>query len=78
MSEAKTVDTKPVVLDLDPGTYYWCACGHSAKHPFCDGAHKAVGMHPLKFEVAEAKKVALCACKHTTGQPFCDGSHTKI
>jgi len=78
MSEAKCVDTKPVVLDLEPGTYYWCACGLSAKHPFCDGAHKASGFKSLKFEVTEAKKVALCACKQTAGQPFCDGAHKTL
>ncbi len=75
MSEPKMVDTKPVVLDLEPGTYYWCACGQSAKHPFCDGAHRGTGLSPVKFEVEAAKKVALCACKATANKPFCDGSH---
>ena len=78
MNEAKVVDTKPVVLELEAGTYYWCACGHSAKHPFCDGAHKGSGITPHKFELAEAKKVALCACKRTASQPFCDGAHSKL
>ena len=27
--------------------YYWCACGHSSKQPFCDGSHKDTGMAPL-------------------------------
>lgn len=78
MSESVVVDTKPVVLELEAGTYYWCACGRSAKHPFCDGAHKGSGVAPVKFELAEARKVALCACKHTTSQPFCDGAHAKL
>lgn len=78
MTDAKVVDKKPVVLELEPGTYYWCACGHSAKHPFCDGAHKGSGIVPRRFELAEAKKVALCACKHTGDQPFCDGAHAKL
>jgi len=78
MSDAKVVDTKPVLLDLEPGTYFYCACGLSAKHPFCDGAHKGSGLAPKKFEVTEAKKVALCACKHSGGEPFCDGAHKKL
>jgi len=78
MSEAKVVDTKPVVLELEPGTYHWCACGRSAKHPFCDGSHKGTGIVPVEFKVAETQKVALCACKHTGNPPFCDGSHAKL
>jgi CDGSH-type Zn-finger protein len=30
----------PTVLEPEPGTYYWRACGRSAKQPFCDGSHK--------------------------------------
>ncbi len=78
MSEAKVADTKPVVLDLEPGTYHWCTCGHSAKQPFCDGSHRGTGFSPMKFELAEAQKVALCACKQTGNGPFCDGSHAKL
>ena len=77
MSEAKVVDTKPVVLELEPGNYHWCACGRSAKHPFCDGSHKGTGIVPVAFELTEPKTVALCACKRTGNPPFCDGSHAK-
>lgn len=78
MSEPNVADKKPAVLELEAGTYYWCACGHSAKQPFCDGSHKETGFHPLKFEVAEKGKTALCQCKHTGSQPHCDGSHHKL
>jgi len=78
MSDAKVVDTKPVLLDLEPGTYFYCACGLSAKHPFCEGAHRGSGLAPKKFEVTEAKKVALCACKQSGGEPFCDGAHKQL
>jgi hypothetical protein len=27
MSEPVIADTKPVVMELEPGTYYWCRCG---------------------------------------------------
>ena len=78
MSEPKVADKKPAVLELEPGTYYWCACGHSAKQPFCDGAHKTTDFTPLKFEVIEKGKKALCQCKHTGTKPFCDGAHHKL
>jgi len=78
MSEPKVVDTKPTVLELEPGTYYWCACGHSAKQPFCDGAHKGTGLVPVKFEVGEKGQKALCQCKHTGNKPNCDGSHRNL
>ncbi|QZZ21469.1 CDGSH iron-sulfur domain-containing protein [Leptothermofonsia sichuanensis E412] len=78
MSEPVIFDTKPVVMDLEPGSYYWCSCGQSANQPFCDGSHKGTGFTPLKFEIAETKTVALCNCKHTGNTPFCDGSHSKL
>ena len=33
----------PIVIELEPGTYWWCACGRSSKQPFCDGAHSKIG-----------------------------------
>jgi CDGSH-type Zn-finger protein len=78
MPEPKIAALKPDVLDLEPGTYYWCACGLSAKQPFCDGAHKGSGMGPLKFDVTEAGKKAMCNCKHSATKPFCDGAHKNL
>ena len=75
MSDAIAADTKPMVMELAAGTYFWCACGRSAKQPFCDGSHKGTDCTPLKFELAETKTVAMCLCKKTSGMPFCDGSH---
>lgn len=40
MDKPKIVDTKPVVMDLEPGKYAYCTCGLSAKQPYCDGVHK--------------------------------------
>jgi len=78
MSEPVIADTKPVVLELEPGAYYWCSCGRSSNQPFCNGAHKNTGFAPLKFEVTEKRSVALCNCKHTGNSPYCDGSHSKL
>uniref|UniRef100_A0A8C6NXQ4 Iron-binding zinc finger CDGSH type domain-containing protein n=1 Tax=Nothobranchius furzeri TaxID=105023 RepID=A0A8C6NXQ4_NOTFU len=60
--------------------YAWCACGHSKKQPFCDGAHasKAPGIKPVRFTPDKDKAVLLCACKQTKNQPYCDGSHLKV
>ena len=78
MSEPTIYDKKPAVLELEPGTYWWCACGKSSNQPFCNGAHKGSGMGPTKLELTEKKTVALCNCKHTAGKPFCDGTHKSL
>ena len=78
MSEPTVADTKPAVLELEPGDYWWCSCGQSANQPFCDGAHKGTDFTPVKFTIEEKKTVALCLCKKTGDQPFCDGTHTNI
>ncbi len=78
MSEPLVAQKSPIVKKMEPGTYYWCACGRSANQPFCDGAHGETGFAPLAVEIAQAKTVAWCACKHTKTPPFCDGSHAHL
>jgi len=78
MSKATIAAREPAVLTLEPGTYYWCACGLSKKQPFCDGSHKGTGFEPVVFEIEQQKKVALCQCKQTDTPPFCDGSHNQL
>lgn len=70
-------DHKPLVVDLEPGTYYWCSCGKTKTPCFCDGSHKGTGLEPLAFDLKEKKQVALCSCKRTKTPPFCDGAHLK-
>ena len=78
MTNPKVAQKGPYVLDLQPGTYWWCACGKSKQQPFCDGSHKDTGMNPVKFELTEAKQVALCGCKRSSKQPYCDGAHNSL
>ena len=72
-----TQTISPISLDLEPGTYWWCACGKSKNQPFCDGSHKDTSHTPVKFEVTQKKSAAYCVCKKTANRPFCDGSHNK-
>ena len=80
MRKPKIVSLEPMQKELEPKTYYWCACGHSKAQPFCDGSHNTLGggFTPVKFEIEEKKEVWLCMCKHTGNPPFCDGMHCKL
>ena len=75
----KIAGTKPEILELEAGKYYWCSCGLSQKQPFCDGSHKGPECNseltPVAFELSEKKKVALCTCKLSKKGHLCDGSH---
>ena len=78
MDQPEIAQKSPYVLDLAPGTYFWCACGRSKNQPFCDGSHKSTTFTPVKFEITQPTQVALCGCKRTKTQPFCDGSHKQL
>ncbi len=78
MTEPVIAAKEPAVLTLEPGTYYWCACGRSKDQPFCDGSHEGTGIEPVAFEIDERKQVTLCLCKHTATPPWCDGAHKKL
>jgi CDGSH-type Zn-finger protein len=80
MAEAAVIAQKgPYQVDVKQGQkYFWCACGRSAKQPFCDGTHKGTGFAPNIFVADQDKSVWLCGCKQTGNQPFCDGTHSKL
>jgi len=78
MNEPLIAQKAPKKLTLEPGTYYWCACGRSKNQPFCDGSHKVTEFTPLAFTIDETKDVWLCQCKHSKNKPYCDGTHRTL
>lgn len=76
--DKKIAQKAPFVMELEPGTYAWCSCGHSTNQPYCDGSHKGSGMAPTIEVLEEKKTVAWCGCKNSENGAFCDGSHTKL
>ncbi len=78
MSDAVRASDTPFPVEVEAGkNYFWCACGKSAKQPFCDGSHKGSEFTPVKYRAEESKKVFFCGCKTTATPPLCDGSHGK-
>ena len=65
-------------VELEPGDYWWCACGLSKDQPFCDGSHKNTDISPVKFTIEEKGFYYLCGCKRSGRKPFCDGTHGKL
>lgn len=79
MSEPVMAQASPFPIEVEAGRrYFWCACGRSAKQPFCDGAHKGTGLTPLPFVPEKDGKLFFCGCKATGKSPLCDGSHKRI
>ena len=78
LAEPNIAKRSPYIVQLEPGDYWWCACGRSAKQPFCDGSHKGSEFSPVKFTVTSKAPLALCGCKHTGNKPFCDGTHNSL
>lgn len=78
MEEPQIAGRAPIVAELQPGTYYWCACGRSKTQPFCDGSHKGTCFEPKELVLTEPKRCALCTCKRTGHAPMCDGAHKRL
>jgi CDGSH-type Zn-finger protein len=79
VSKPEIPQKSPYAVDVEAGkNYFWCACGKSAKQPFCDGSHKDTDFEPLKYAAEASKTVYFCGCKQTAKQPLCDGSHNKL
>jgi len=67
----------PVMMELEPGIYYWCSCGKTKTEPFCDGSHEGTDKLPVEFKVME-KKIGICTCRRTKKAPYCDGTHARV
>jgi len=78
MNEPVVANKNPAVIELEPGTYWWCACGRSSNQPWCDGSHKGTQFQPVELNIDESKKYALCQCKHSNNGAFCDGTHRQL
>jgi CDGSH-type Zn-finger protein len=76
MAEPVVAQKAPYGVAVEAGkTYWWCACGKSAKQPFCDGSHKGGEFAPKPYTADKDGTVYLCGCKHSAAAPLCDGSH---
>ena len=77
---AKPICTQksPYVLACEKKKYVWCACGKSAKQPFCDGSHKGTDFSPIIVDNVKEGNIAWCGCKATGNSPYCDGTHSKL
>lgn len=79
MSEPNIAQKGPYEIDVKAGrSYFWCACGGSARQPFCDGSHKGSAFQPVAYKAEEDATLYFCGCKRTGGRPFCDGTHNGL
>ena len=69
---------KSIPLEMEAGTYMWCACGYSKNQPFCDNSHIGTIFEPLEVVLTESRKYSWCACKLSAKKPFCDSSHKQL
>ncbi len=76
MNDPVRAADSPFAVEVESGkSYFWCACGKSAKQPFCDGSHKGSEFNPVKYTAEKDARLFFCGCKSTGNQPLCDGSH---
>lgn len=79
MTDAIIAEKEPCAVEVKAGKrYFWCACGRSAKQPFCDGSHKGTGIAPVMWKAERDEEVYFCACKQTGDKPLCDGTHETL
>jgi CDGSH-type Zn-finger protein len=78
MSKPEIAAKKSIMMDMEPGEYWWCACGKSKSQPFCDGSHQGTEFTPKQIKIEEKQTVFWCQCKRSGNTPFCDGTHKEL
>ncbi len=79
MTEPHIAQKSPYAVEVKEGkTYYGCACGKSAKQPFCDGSHQGTEFVPIAYKAEKTGPAWFCGCKHSGAKPLCDGAHKKL
>jgi CDGSH-type Zn-finger protein len=79
MTEPVIAQKAPYEVEVQQGkTYYWCACGKSARQPFCDGSHAGSAFVPIAYKAEKTETAYFCGCKRSGGKPLCDGAHEKL
>lgn len=79
MSEPVVAQKAPYGIAVEAGkSYWWCACGKSAKQPFCDGSHKGSEFKPVEYKAESTGTAWFCGCKHSGKGALCDGTHKKV
>ena len=79
MPDPVIAQKSPFRVEVQAGKkYFWCACGRSAKQPFCDGSHKDTGFQPVAYEADKDGPVFFCGCKNSKRKPTCDGTHNSL
>ncbi|TNE38508.1 MAG: CDGSH iron-sulfur domain-containing protein [Alphaproteobacteria bacterium] len=79
MTQAKIAQKGPYEVEVEAGKrYFWCACGRSAKQPFCDGSHSVTDLRPVVYRAEKSGTLYFCGCKQTGDKPLCDGTHNGL
>jgi CDGSH-type Zn-finger protein len=69
----------PYRVEVQAGkSYWWCACGKSARQPFCDGSHKGSSFTPVEYKAQADGPAWFCGCKHSATPQLCDSSHRNL
>jgi len=79
MADPLIAQKGPYAVAVQAGkTYWWCACGRSAKQPFCDGSHKITEFTPIEHKAVATGQAYFCGCKRSGHKPLCDGTHKQL
>ncbi len=78
MANPNIAEKNPKKMTLEPGNYFWCACGKSKNQPFCDGSHHGSEFTPHSVKIEKKQDIWWCMCKHSGKKPYCDGTHKTL